>query len=81
MDFAREEHKQNRINEIRNNGGEVVSQVSAENQTMWKNYFDDVEIWEEIEKDIKRTRSEIDYFGKAVNPEYNTAAHAKRLSR
>lgn len=38
---------------------------------MWKNYFDDTEIWEEIEKDIKRTRSEIDYFGKAVNPEFN----------
>jgi hypothetical protein len=48
---------------------------------MWKNYFDDVEIWEEIEKDIKRTRSEIDYFGKAVNPEFNTPAYAKRLSR
>ena len=48
---------------------------------MWKNYFDDVEIWEEIEKDIKRTRSEIDYFGKAVNPEFNTAEHQKRLSR
>jgi len=48
---------------------------------MWKNYFDDVEIWEEIEKDIKRTRSEIDYFGKAVNPEYNTETYAKRLSR
>ena len=36
---------------------------------MWTNYFDDQESWEEIEKDIKRTRSEMDYFGKAVNAE------------
>ena len=76
MDLGREEHKQNRINEIRNTGEEVVSQIAPENQSMWKNYFDDVEIWEEIEKDIKRTRSEIDYFGKAVNPEFNTPTYA-----
>lgn len=39
---------------------------------MWTGYFDDLEIWEEIEKDVKRTRTEMHYFGQALNPELNT---------
>lgn len=30
----------------------------------WKNYFEDEEIHEEIEKDVKRTRTEIHFFSK-----------------
>lgn len=36
---------------------------------MWTGYFEDMEIWEEIEKDVKRTRTEMQYFGKALNPD------------
>lgn len=36
--------------------------LSMETNSTWAQYHSDREIWEEIEKDIKRTRSEIIFF-------------------
>jgi len=38
--------------------------LSREKNSTWNNYFKDQELWEDIEKDTKRTRSEMDFFQK-----------------
>ena len=36
---------------------------------MWNQYFKDREIWEEIDKDVKRTRSDMNFFNQPVDQE------------
>jgi hypothetical protein len=38
-------------------------------------------LWEEIEKDVKRTRVEIAFFMMAVNPQHSSAEDMARLER
>jgi hypothetical protein len=45
----------------------------------WKKFYDDKELWEEIEKDVKRTRVELAFFMQAVNPDKNSEEDIKRL--
>lgn len=34
----------------------------------WKKFYDDKLLWEEIEKDVKRTRIEMAFFNMALDP-------------
>lgn len=34
---------------------------------MWKKFYDDKTLWEEIEKDVKRTRVELAFFYMALD--------------
>lgn len=36
--------------------------LSTSTGSIWNTYFKDQEIWDEIEKDVKRTRTEMGYF-------------------
>lgn len=38
---------------------------------MWNKFFKDLELWEEIEKDVRRTRSDISFFIEAVDKAKN----------
>jgi hypothetical protein len=42
--------------------------LSINKKSLWNKYFKDQELWEEIEKDVKRTRSDISFFFEAVDP-------------
>ena len=46
---------------------------------MWNTFFKDQELWDEIEKDVKRTRREMNFFSKATDEKLNTEANKKRL--
>jgi len=45
----------------------------------WKQYYDDKLLWEEIEKDVKRTRVELAFFMQAVDPGRNSSSDINRL--
>ena len=34
----------------------------------WSRYFNDQDLWTEIEKDVRRTRTDLNYFCKAYDP-------------
>jgi len=36
--------------------------LSRSSNSVWNTYFKDQEIWDEIEKDVKRTRTEMQFF-------------------
>jgi hypothetical protein len=56
--------------------------LSNSESSVWNNFFKDQEIWEEIEKDVKRTRSEMHYFLKAVDSSRNIRIEdIKRLEK
>jgi hypothetical protein len=38
---------------------------------MWNKFFKDMELWEEIEKDVRRTRSDMTFFIDAVDKNKN----------
>jgi hypothetical protein len=40
--------------------------LSKSKDSIWAKYHEDKDIWEEIEKDIKRTRNEIHFFTRPV---------------
>lgn len=42
--------------------------LSKQTNSAWKQYYDDKLLWEEIEKDVKRTRVELAFFMQAVDP-------------
>lgn len=42
--------------------------LNNSNNSLWGQYFIDQAIWVEIEKDVKRTRSDLDFFTDAVDP-------------
>lgn len=76
--FAKQAFKQLRIDEIRNykdkkklheldNQQGMFHEIDEKYHATWKKYFRDQDIYEEIEKDVRRTRSETKYFTKAVD--------------
>lgn len=54
--------------------------LNIEENSVWAQYHKDREIWEEIEKDVKRTRNEIALFMKALKDE-ESVKHWERLQR
>jgi len=48
---------------------EIFEQIEEKYRPIWKTYFRDQEIWEEINKDVRRTRSETGYFEKPLIPQ------------
>jgi len=63
-EIARSEYRRLRKEEIRNKGKSepIESELGDEKKTMWQNHHRDQDIWDEIEKDVKRTRTEMEYF-------------------
>ena len=53
--------------------------LSLKQDSKWKQHFDDKDLWEEIEKDVKRTRKELAFFILSVNPDRNSAEDMERL--
>lgn len=45
--------------------------LSNSNNSKWNQYYRDQELWEEIEKDVKRTRTDVSFFWQAVDPKNN----------
>ena len=45
--------------------------LSVQPNSTWNKFFSDLELWEEIEKDVRRTRSDIDFFIRAVDSSKN----------
>ena len=41
--------------------------MSTHDKSKWKKFFTDQELWEEIEKDVRRTRSDMTFFTEAVH--------------
>mmetsp|Transcript_6830 Transcript_6830/g.11025 ORF Transcript_6830/g.11025 Transcript_6830/m.11025 type:complete len:185 (-) Transcript_6830:724-1278(-) len=56
---------------------------STKFRIIWQNYFRDQDLIEDIQKDVKRTRTELNYFKKPTNPEdltkYGQEELAKRI--
>lgn len=56
--------------------------LSTSHNSVWNTFFKDQEIWDEIEKDVKRTRTDMYYFQKAVDSSRNiTNEDKQRLER
>jgi len=55
--------------------------LSTQKNSTWNKFYSDKQIWEEIEKDVKRTRVEMAFFMMAVDPERSTAEDMIRLER
>ena len=53
--------------------------LSLNQDSKWKQHFDDKNLWEEIEKDVKRTRKELAFFILSVDPNRNSAEDYERL--
>jgi hypothetical protein len=53
--------------------------LSNSNNSAWKRFYDDKMQWEEIEKDVKRTRVELAFFMQAINANRVSAGDFKRL--
>lgn len=49
--------------------------LSTDNESVWAQFHKDREIWEEIEKDVKRTRNEIALFIRAFKDEDTLHKH------
>lgn len=45
--------------------------LSTAQTSVWNTFFKDQEIWDEIEKDVKRTRTDMYYFYLAIDAEKN----------
>ncbi len=45
--------------------------LSVGSSSLWNQFFKDQELWEEIEKDVRRTRSDISFFIEAVDRHKN----------
>ena len=73
---AKKEHREKRIYEIRNKGKPQIytpetSKISEGKYMTWYTFFQDQEVLDEIEKDVKRTRTEMNFFCNAVDPAMN----------
>mmetsp|Transcript_4707 Transcript_4707/g.8028 ORF Transcript_4707/g.8028 Transcript_4707/m.8028 type:complete len:231 (-) Transcript_4707:789-1481(-) len=56
--------------------------LSTSQSSVWNTFFKDQEIWDEIEKDVKRTRTDMHFFQLAIDPSRNKSAEDKaRLER
>jgi hypothetical protein len=53
--------------------------LSTSQGSIWNTYFKDQEIWDEIEKDVKRTRTEMYYFQQALDPTRGKTAEDKAI--
>jgi TBC1 domain family member 13 len=42
--------------------------LSTERDSSWNNYFQDLETWQEIDKDTKRTYPDMHFFSSRVGP-------------
>ena len=47
--------------------------------SLWGKFFRDLELWEEIEKDVRRTRSDMTFFIEAVDSTKN--ANSEQLKK
>jgi hypothetical protein len=45
--------------------------LSVTDSSKWNKFFKDLELWEEIEKDVRRTRSDMTFFIEAVDRSKN----------
>ena len=89
LDFQKDEEEKRKATEdaaqAKQKGGiRVVSSkidhpLSQKQNSTWKQYYDDKALWEEIEKDVKRTRVELAFFMQAVDPSRNSVADMDRL--
>jgi TBC1 domain family member 13 len=41
--------------------------LSTNYESKWHKFFQDQDLWDEIEKDVKRTRTDLSFFYKAVD--------------
>jgi hypothetical protein len=48
-------------------GSDVDHPLSTAKGSEWNTFFQDMKLWDEIEKDTKRTRNELDFFQKLTN--------------
>lgn len=53
--------------------------LSRSHDSVWKRFYDDKLIWEEIEKDVKRTRVELSFFYQALDSNRNSMDDQTRL--
>ena len=53
--------------------------LSTQKNSKWNKFYTDKNLWEEIEKDVKRTRVEIAFFMMAVDPARNSKEDLDRL--
>jgi hypothetical protein len=42
--------------------------LNNDDKSDWSKYFEDLALWVEIEKDIKRTRNDMEFFSSARDP-------------
>ena len=61
--------------------GPLNHPLSKNQDSTWKRFYDDKTLWEEIEKDVKRTRVELAFFMQAIDPSRNSADDIERLER
>ena len=86
LDFAKEEEEDKKQAAARSKGAgiRVVNSkmdhpLSKQHNSTWKRYYDDKNLWEEIEKDVKRTRVELAFFMQAIDPNRHSAEDMARL--
>jgi TBC1 domain family member 13 len=48
--------------------------LSRATDSVWNTFYKDQELWDEIEKDVKRTRSDMEYFYLCTDPARNTSS-------
>ena len=53
--------------------------LSVSMNSKWHKFFKDQDLWDEIEKDVKRTRTDLSFFYKAVDATQNV--HIEKLLR
>ena len=70
FEFDRKEHSKdsttNKDNYNKNKRVSIDHPLSTKIDSKWKSYFDDLLLIEEIEKDVKRTRSHMHFFSKSA---------------
>ena len=45
--------------------------LNVSSNSLWNKFFNDQELWDEIEKDVRRTRSDMTFFIEAVDRHKN----------
>lgn len=45
--------------------------LSVNQHSQWNRFFKDQDLWDEIEKDVKRTRTDLSFFYKALDEKKN----------
>lgn len=55
--------------------------LNVNSNSKFKQYYDDQKVWEMIEKDVKRTRSDLMFFSSAYAAEQNTEANVETLEQ